>query len=132
MSYRRSPSPNRPSRYESDDRYSSFGKSRSDRDYRDSDRYHSGGDRGRDNLDKIGDSLKTINWDLSKLPVFEKNFYIEHPDVVVRSDHAANKWRHENDISVFGTGVPKPVLTFEEASMPGNFYVAIFFKPFFN
>jgi ATP-dependent RNA helicase DDX5/DBP2 len=29
----------------------------------------------------IGAGLRSINWDLSKLPVFEKNFYMEHPAV---------------------------------------------------
>jgi hypothetical protein len=27
----------------------------------------------------LGSGLRTINWDLSRLPKFEKNFYIEHP-----------------------------------------------------
>lgn len=67
----------------------------------------------------LGAGLKNINWDLSALPVFEKNFYIEHPAVTARSEADAERWRKEQTISIIGTGIPKPVYTFEEASMPG-------------
>jgi len=49
---------------------------------------------------------------------FEKDFYIEHPDVKARSEDEANRWRKEHNIAVQGTDVPKPVMSFEEASMP--------------
>ena len=52
------------------------------------------------------------------MPVFEKNFYFEHPDVKNRSDADEKAWRQENEINVIGSGVPKPCFTFEEASMP--------------
>ena len=50
--------------------------------------------------------------------MFEKNFYIEHPNVTARDVAAADEWRKSKSISIEGRGVPKPVLTFEEASMP--------------
>lgn len=62
--------------------------------------------------------LREQHWDLSKLPVFEKNFYIEHPSVSARSEDEADRWRRDNAIKIEGKGVPKPVYTFEEASMP--------------
>ena len=49
---------------------------------------------------------------------FEKNFYIEHPDVQKRSEQEAADWRASHQIVVKGNDVPKPVMTFEEASMP--------------
>lgn len=52
------------------------------------------------------------------MPVFEKNFYIEHPGVAARSDAQGEEWRRSHSISVIGHGIPKPVMTFEEASMP--------------
>ena len=58
----------------------------------------------------LGANLRTINWDLSKLPIFEKNFYIEHPDVSRRSDQDANEWRRKNEITVVGRGVPKVII----------------------
>ena len=53
-----------------------------------------------------------------RLPKFEKNFYIEHPAVTARSDREGESWRASVGIVIQGEGVPKPVMTFEEASMP--------------
>jgi len=66
----------------------------------------------------LGAGLRHIEWDLSQLPVFEKNFYIEHPEVSKRSAAEAEAWRRTKQVSIEGRGVPKPVYTFEEASMP--------------
>jgi ATP-dependent RNA helicase DDX5/DBP2 len=49
---------------------------------------------------------------------FEKDFYIEHPDVSKRTEQDAEAWRASKGIVVRGTDIPKPVFTFEEASMP--------------
>jgi ATP-dependent RNA helicase DDX5/DBP2 len=54
---------------------------------------------------------------MSKLPVFEKNFYIEHPDVTKRSDAFADEWRRSKEITVIGRGIPKPVMTFEVSTL---------------
>uniref|UniRef100_A0A7S3JTY3 RNA helicase n=1 Tax=Aureoumbra lagunensis TaxID=44058 RepID=A0A7S3JTY3_9STRA len=64
------------------------------------------------------EGLREQHWDMNTLPPFEKCFYIPHPDVVARSDEDCDRWRRENQISIEGRGVPKPVFTFEEASMP--------------
>lgn len=55
----------------------------------------------------MGANLRTIHWDLSSLPVFEKNFYIEHPAVSKRDETFSEKWRREHQISIIGRGVPK-------------------------
>ena len=55
----------------------------------------------------MGANLRTIHWDLSSLPVFEKNFYIEHPAVSKRDESFSEKWRREHQISIIGRGVPK-------------------------
>jgi ATP-dependent RNA helicase DDX5/DBP2 len=68
----------------------------------------------------LGANLRSINWDFSQLPVFEKNFYFEHPAVSARSEPETEAWRRSNNITVIGTGIPKPCMTFEEASMPGR------------
>lgn len=86
------------------------------------DRYGGGGrygSGGGDRMSGVGRGLDmNIQWDLSKLPVFEKNFYIEHPAVGARSEEDAVNWRLGESINVIGHGIPKPVMTFEEASMP--------------
>lgn len=66
----------------------------------------------------LGAGLHNIDFGKEQLVPFEKNFYIEHPDVSARSEAEAQAWRAANHITVEGVGVPKPVLTFEEASMP--------------
>lgn len=74
-----------------------------------------GGYGGGSNL---GAGLNQIDFSKQELAHFEKNFYIEHPDVSARSEEDASAWRASKQIVVAGNDVPKPVLTFEEASMP--------------
>ena len=74
-----------------------------------------GGYGGGSNL---GANLHNIDFSKADLVPFEKNFYIEHPDVTRRSEQEAAEWRASKQIVVSGTDVPKPCLTFEEASMP--------------
>jgi hypothetical protein len=62
---------------------------------------------GRYTGDSLGAGLKNIQWDLSRLPVFEKNFYIEHPAVSARTDAQAEDWRQSRSITVIGRGIPK-------------------------
>ncbi len=66
----------------------------------------------------LGAGLTNIDFGRTELVQFEKDFYIEHPDVTKRSDQEADAWRASKQIVVVGTGVPKPCMTFEEASMP--------------
>ena len=66
----------------------------------------------------MGANLQAVNFANEQLPPFEKNFYIEHPAVRARSEEDAMKWRADKGISIDGQGIPKPCLTFEEASMP--------------
>jgi ATP-dependent RNA helicase DDX5/DBP2 len=66
----------------------------------------------------LGANLQQIDFNNTELAVFEKDFYIEHPDVAKRSNQEADAWRAAHNIVVEGTDVPKPVFTFDEASMP--------------
>ncbi|CAM9769928.1 unnamed protein product [Ascophyllum nodosum] len=76
------------------------------------------GGGGGDRMGGLGAGLRNINWDLDTLPKFEKNFYIEHPDVSRRSEDETTGWRNKVQIVIHGDGIPKPAMTFEEASMP--------------
>ena len=71
--------------------------------------YGGGGGGGRfgDSMGGLGAGLRRIDFDLSKLPVFEKNFYIEHPAVSKRDEAEAEQWRKSQDIYVVGQGIPK-------------------------
>ena len=66
----------------------------------------------------LGGSLQQIDFQKTELVQFEKDFYIEHPAVQARSEAEAEAWRASKQMVVVGEGVPKPCLTFEEASMP--------------
>lgn len=86
-----------------------------------------GGGYGNGGSGDLGANLDSnIQWDISKLPVFEKNFYYEHPDVAKRSPQEYEEWKRKHDINVNGKGVPKCVYTFEEASFPGELFVLTF------
>mmetsp|Transcript_2296 Transcript_2296/g.3222 ORF Transcript_2296/g.3222 Transcript_2296/m.3222 type:complete len:209 (+) Transcript_2296:53-679(+) len=66
----------------------------------------------------LGNQLSNIDFSKAELVPFEKDFYIEHPDVTKRPEEEANAWRASKQIVVVGNGVPKPCMTFDEASMP--------------
>jgi len=77
-----------------------------------------GGGAGGFSNSNLGGSLNQINFSNEQLIPFEKDFYIEHPDVTRRSEEDAQAWRASKQIVIVGQGLPKPCLTFEEASMP--------------
>lgn len=64
------------------------------------------------------EELTTPEWDLDSLPKFEKNFYTEHPAVAARSDADVMAFRKENDMTIEGKDIPKPITSFDEAGFP--------------
>jgi ATP-dependent RNA helicase DDX5/DBP2 len=66
----------------------------------------------------LGAGLRRPDWEKEDLPKFEKNFYLEHPSVTARTDAEVDAFRRQHDIRVFGSSIPKPVGSFEEASFP--------------
>ena len=65
------------------------------------------------------DTVQLRKQDFTNLPAFEKRFYCEHPAVTARTEEEVTAYRQAREIHVEGTGVPKPVATFDEASFPG-------------
>ncbi|XP_058509382.1 probable ATP-dependent RNA helicase DDX17 isoform X2 [Solea solea] len=65
-----------------------------------------------------GDRLRKKRWDLDELPKFEKNFYTEHVDVQRLSQYDVEEYRRNKEITVRGSGCPKPVTTFHHAHFP--------------
>ncbi len=72
--------------------------------------------------------IQLARQDFSNLPAFEKNFYVEHPDVQARGEAAVAQYRQQREITVQGSGVPKPCTTFEEASFPGIALMTVWYK----
>lgn len=66
----------------------------------------------------LGSNLRKPDWANEKLMDFEKNFYMEHPEVTSRSDTEIEAYRRKHEMNCFGTKIPRPVFTFAEASFP--------------
>ncbi|KAD6118643.1 hypothetical protein R6Q59_024849 [Mikania micrantha] len=56
--------------------------------------------------------------DLDGLTPFEKNFYVESPNVSKMSESEVEEYRKRKEITVEGRDVPKPVKTFSDARFP--------------
>ncbi|XP_066520779.1 probable ATP-dependent RNA helicase DDX17 [Hoplias malabaricus] len=65
-----------------------------------------------------GDRLRKKKWDLDELPKFEKNFYSEHPEVQRVTQYDMEDFRRKKEITVRGSGCPKPVTNFHQAQFP--------------
>ncbi|XP_029365071.1 probable ATP-dependent RNA helicase DDX17 isoform X2 [Echeneis naucrates] len=65
-----------------------------------------------------GDRLRKKRWDLDELPKFEKNFYNEHVEVQRLSQYDLEEYRRKKEITVRGSGCPKPVTNFHQAQFP--------------
>jgi ATP-dependent RNA helicase DDX5/DBP2 len=66
-------------------------------------------------------TLTPVEWTqelIDRLPKFEKNFYVEHPNVSNRTEAEVAAFREEQEITTVGENVPRPVVNFEEASFP--------------
>ncbi|UKZ96931.1 ATP-dependent RNA helicase dbp2, variant 3 [Trichoderma asperellum] len=76
------------------------------------------GGGGGDRMGHLGAGLQRQEWDLSALPKFEKDFYKESPDVAARDAAEVDAFRRKHQMTIAGSGVPKPVETFDEAGFP--------------
>jgi ATP-dependent RNA helicase DDX5/DBP2 len=66
----------------------------------------------------LGANLKSQDWSKLELSTFQKDFYSEHPDVAKMTPADVEKFRRDNDITVVGDGIPKPVTNFDQSSFP--------------
>nr|XP_037287696.1 pre-mRNA-processing ATP-dependent RNA helicase PRP5-like [Rhipicephalus microplus] len=67
---------------------------------------------------KVGRNLRPPGWNKIVLPVFHKNLYREHIVTAGRSASEVDGYRKDNNITVAGRAIPKPILSFEEAGFP--------------
>lgn len=83
-----------------------------------------GGGRGRGGRGgKSKDDLNNLmlpKQDFKNLVPFEKNFYVEGPEVQAMSEQEVSVYRARREITVEGRDVPKPVRFFHEANFPGT------------
>ncbi|XP_040892951.1 probable ATP-dependent RNA helicase DDX17 isoform X2 [Toxotes jaculatrix] len=65
-----------------------------------------------------GERLRKKRWNLDELPKFEKNFYAENPEVQRMSQYEMEEFRRKKEITIRGSGCPKPVTAFHQAQFP--------------
>ncbi|VDM36855.1 unnamed protein product [Toxocara canis] len=85
---------------------------------------------GRDQM--AGRGLREIDWRSQDLKQIEKNFYHELPVVTQRSQFEVDRWMQENQVTVQGRDVPRPVFEFSETGFPDvlvNMLYSNFEKP---
>jgi len=69
----------------------------------------------------LGRNLKDISkedWKKWDLPVFQKNFYKEHPQVAALSPEEVQSITERLEIRMEGEDAPRPILTFEQGGFP--------------
>lgn len=77
------------------------------------------GSKPNDNMSGLGKNLHQIDWSREDLITFTKEFYTPHPDVTAMTDLEVENYRREHQMTIEGSGIPRPVRRFEEAGFPG-------------
>ncbi|XP_017463032.1 PREDICTED: ATP-dependent RNA helicase p62-like [Rhagoletis zephyria] len=70
----------------------------------------------REKAKNPGRNLQIPLWE--NLQPFKKNFYVPHQNTLNMNEQAVAELRNELEITVSGNGIPHPVSTFEECSLP--------------
>ncbi|XP_041959012.1 probable ATP-dependent RNA helicase DDX17 isoform X2 [Alosa sapidissima] len=65
-----------------------------------------------------GERLRKKKWNLDELPKFEKNFYNENQEIQRMTQYDLEEFRRKKEITVRGSGCPKPVTHFHQAQFP--------------
>ncbi|RKP37540.1 essential ATP-dependent RNA helicase of the DEAD-box protein family [Dimargaris cristalligena] len=77
-----------------------------------------GGGRGGNSWDDFDKEPEKVDWSNVELVPFEKNFYVEHPNVTSRPTEEIEAYRKEQGMTVEGKDIPRPIKSFEEANFP--------------
>lgn len=68
-----------------------------------------------------GQNLREVNYNINEMASIEKNFYQEHADVTNRSVEEVGHWIRENEVTLNGKNIPRPIFNFNEAGLPPAF-----------
>ena len=105
--------------------------------YRGGNSYGNGGDRGGYNNNRGGNrggygggrqsqqNVTPPDWNSITLEPFTKNFYQEHEAVTKRSEQEIAQFRKEQEMTIRGNNINKPITQFEEAGFPAEVLAAI-------
>ncbi|KAJ9055513.1 putative ATP-dependent RNA helicase ddx5 [Entomophthora muscae] len=65
-----------------------------------------------------GARLAKPTWNMSELPIFEKNFYQEHPEITNMAPYEVESYRSAKEMTVIGSDIPRPVLRSRSGQLP--------------
>lgn len=63
-------------------------------------------------------SLEPIDWSSVNLVPFEKDFYVENPEVAAQTEEEVKEVREQYSLQVFGRDIPKPIRRFDQLKLP--------------
>uniref|UniRef100_A0A915DX86 Uncharacterized protein n=1 Tax=Ditylenchus dipsaci TaxID=166011 RepID=A0A915DX86_9BILA len=66
----------------------------------------------------VGSNLSSVHWDQVKMHPLKKDIYHEHPAVSRRDQNEIDKWITDNQVTLQGKSIPRPVFEFKEANFP--------------
>ncbi|XP_061578908.1 probable ATP-dependent RNA helicase DDX17 isoform X2 [Cololabis saira] len=77
-----------------------------------------GGRSGSNKFGNPGERLRKKKWNLDELPKFEKDFYTQHDEVERMGQFEVEEFCRRKEITIRGSGCPKPVTAFHQAQFP--------------
>jgi superfamily II DNA/RNA helicase len=69
-------------------------------------------------FDNPGKNLRAPKWDMARLPPIKRNFYVEHQITANRAQAEVDQYRAQNELTIEGSVIPRPVLSFAELQVP--------------
>uniref|UniRef100_A0A1I7Z6T9 RNA helicase n=1 Tax=Steinernema glaseri TaxID=37863 RepID=A0A1I7Z6T9_9BILA len=77
-----------------------------------------GGGRGGGRDSGMGNNLQPVDWSRENLAPIVKSFYVEQKVVTDRDQFDLDKWITDNQVTLEGRDIPRPVFEFNEAGFP--------------
>lgn len=72
--------------------------------------------------------MTKVNFNKANLTPLQKDFYHEHASVSRRGQGEVDQWLSENNVTLDGQDIPRPVFEFVEGNFPGLLKIYIFEK----
>lgn len=70
-------------------------------------------------MDDAGAKLRAIDWARQNLTPIRKNLYHEHAAIGRREQGEIDAWLTENECTLYGINIPRPIFYFAESGFPG-------------
>lgn len=70
-----------------------------------------------------GNNIQDVNWDRQNLNPIKKNLYNPLPAVLNRKQEEVEQWIMDNQVTLKGQNLPRPVFQFDESTFPSNIFI---------